>query len=215
MNKTFVAAVAAMMMVAGSANALTLKKGEVIGSDGNVAKASETANGKARLADDGVLVAGGVVYIDLNGTTIEVDLDDIRGKSKEQIGEVIGQAAVDQLTDLHDDAQAHVDEIIAEGGDALNAVALTAEEIADHIKNSDAVEGAIVGVSEQAHAAVQEILADEIVIDAMVKHTIQTMARAPAQAANINGTGLRAFPSLCGGYLPNATRNGLMQLSGQ
>ena len=166
MNKTFVAAVAAMMMVAGSANALTLKKGEVIGSDGNVAKASETANGKARLADDGVLVAGGVVYIDLNGTTIEVDLDDIRGKSKEQIGEVIGQAAVDQLTDLHDDAQAHVDEIIAEGGDALNAVALTAEEIADHIKNSDAVEGAIVGVSEQAHAAVQEILDNEIVIDA-------------------------------------------------
>ena len=156
--KNIVFAAVAMALVAGSANALTLKKGEVISSDGSVAKASETANGKARLADDGVLVAGGVVYIDINGTTIEVDLADVRGKSKGQIAAVIGEAAVEQLTDLHDSAQAEVEAIIAEGGDAINAVGLTAEEIADHITNSDAVEGAIVGVSEAAHQATQDIL---------------------------------------------------------
>ena len=158
--------VAGVVLMSANANALTIKKGEVLTSDGTVAKASETENGQRRLAQDGVLVSGGVVYIDLNGTTIEVDVNDIRGKSKEEIGEIIGEAAVEQLIDLHDDAQAHVDEILAEGGDAINAVALSAEEIAEHIKNSDAVEGAIVGVSEQAHAAVQEILSNEIVIDA-------------------------------------------------
>ena len=163
MKKTFVAAVAAMVMVAGSANALTLKKGEVIGSDGNVAKASETANGKARLADDGVLVAGGVVYIDLNGTTIEVDVADIRGKSKDQIAEVIGEAAVEQMQDLHDAAQAHVDEIIADGtlDGAVNAVGKTAAEIVEEAIASGAVEGAIVGVSDEMHeqinAAFEEI----------------------------------------------------------
>lgn len=157
---------AVTMVMYGQAHALTLKSGEVLTSDGTVAKASETKTGKNKLAQDGVLVSGGVVYIDLNGTVIEVDVDDIRGKSKEQIGEIIGQAAVEQLIDLHDDAQAHVDEIIANGGDAINAVGLSAEQIAEHIQNSDAVEGAIVGVSEAAHEAVQEILSNEIVIDA-------------------------------------------------
>ena len=158
--KNIVFAAVAMALVAGSANALTLKKGEVISSDGSVAKASETANGQARLAADGVLVAGGVVYIDLNGTTIEVDVDDIRGKSKEQVAAVIGEAAVEQLMDLHDDAVAHAAEIVESGevDAAIVAVGKTAQEIADEIANSDAVTGAVVGVTDATADAVNAIL---------------------------------------------------------
>ena len=161
--------VSAMVLFAAhsGAYALTLKPGQVISGDtGQVADASETSTGQAKLADDGVLVAGGMVFIDLNGETIEVPVADIRGKSPEQIAEVIGDAAVEQLIDLYDDAEAHVAEIIEQGGDAINAVGKTAEEIAEHIKNSDAVTGAVVGVSEATHEAIQDILADEIVIDA-------------------------------------------------
>ena len=164
--KNIVIAAIVFASFAGNAFALTLKSGEVLSSDGEVVKASESANGQARLANDGVLVSAGVVFIDLNGSVIEVPLSDIRGKSKDQIAEVIGEAAVEQLMDLHDGAQAEVDAIIAEGGDAINAVGLSAEEIADHIQNSDAVEGAIVGVSDAAHEAVQEILSNERVVDA-------------------------------------------------
>ena len=153
------AAIVAIVWVAaaGNAFALTLKSGEVLTSDGTVAKASETKTGQNKLAQDGVLVAGGVVYIDLNGTTIEVPLSEIRGKSKEGIIAVIGEAAVEQMQDLHDAAQVHVDEIIADGtlDGAVNAVGKSAAEIVEEALASGAVEGAIVGVSEAAH---QQIL---------------------------------------------------------
>ena len=170
MKNIKMAAIVAFVWMATAANAfaLTIKSGEVLTSDGTVAKASETENGKRKLAQDGVLIAGGVVYIDLNGTTIEVDVNDIRGKSKEQIGEIIGEAAVQQLTDLHDDAVAHAAEIVESGevDAAIVAVGKTAEEIANEIMNSDAVTGAVVGVSEATHAAIQKELEKEIVCDA-------------------------------------------------
>ena len=153
--KNIVFAAVAMALVAGSANALTLKKGEVISSDGSVAKASETANGQARLAADGVLVSAGVIYIDLNGTTIEVDVADVRGKSKDQIADVIGAAAVEQMQDLYDDAAAHAAEV---GG--VNAVGKTVEEIVNEALENGAAEGAIVGVSDQMHEQINAAFAE-------------------------------------------------------
>ena len=165
MKKIFAIAIAAATF-ATSANALTIPSGSVITSGGEVVPAEQSENTQRRLAQDGVVVVAGKVIIDLNGETITVDVNDIRGKSKEQIGEVIGAAAVEQLQDLHDSAQVDVDEALANGQDAINAVGKTAQEIADHIMNSEASEGIVAGVSEAAHEAVQEILSNEIVIDA-------------------------------------------------
>ena len=160
MIKSIVMASAAIILSVSAANALTLKSGEVITSGGTVAKASETANGQAKLAQDGYIVSGGVIYISAGDHVIEVPVNEIRGKSKDQIKEIIGEAAVEQMADLYDDAQAHVDEILAEGADAINAVGQTTAEIVDAINNSDALEGAIVGLTETQHEAISAALAD-------------------------------------------------------
>ena len=153
MKKIFAIAMAAAMF-ATQANALTLKPGQVIESgSGEVKAAHETENGQRKLDADGVLVAGGMVVISLNGQVIEVPLNELAGKSKEQIAEIIGEAAVEQMEDLHDAAQAHVDEIIASGeiGGAVNAVGKSVDEIVAEI-DADAVSGAVVGVASDAVA---------------------------------------------------------------
>ena len=145
----------AIVLVASGANALTLKSGEVLTSDGTVAKASETKTGKNKLAQDGVYIAGGVVFIDLNGTTVEVPVNEIAGKSKDQIIAVIGEHAVEQMQDLYDDAEAHA---AAVGG--VNAVGKSVEQIVDEALSNGNAEGAIVGVSESLHEQIKSKFAE-------------------------------------------------------
>ena len=147
------------------ANALTLKSGEVLTKSG-VVSADKTESAKRNLANQGYHIGGGNVYLDVNGETITVSLQDIRGKSKAEVREVIGAAATEQLEDLNTAVEATVAEFQAENMEAINAVAMSAEEIADHIMNSDAVEGAIVGATEEVMDAVNDILANEVVTDA-------------------------------------------------
>ena len=140
--------------VAANANALTLKSGEVLTSDGTVAKASETANGQRQLEQNGHLVASGVIYISIGDDVIEVPVNDIRGKSKAEIIEVIGAAAVEQMADQYDAVEAHLDEI----GGGINAIGKTTEEIANEISNSDAIEGAVAGLTEAQAEALNDYL---------------------------------------------------------
>ena len=147
------------------AQALTLKSGEVLTSEG-VKDAGSTENAKRNLAKNGYHVSGGNVYLDVDGTVISVSLSDLRGKSKTQISEIIGEAAVEQLSDQYDSVEAHVAELSAEGMDAINGMAMSAEKIANHIMESDSVTGAVAGISEEVHEQVQEILSSEIVTDA-------------------------------------------------
>lgn len=146
MNKfVSIAAIVATVAFAGSANALTLKKGEVL-SGGEVVKASETPTGQAKLANDGVYVAGGMVYIDLNGSTLEVPMADLQGKSRDRMKEIIGDAAGDQLADLVSAVDDHVAEL---GENAISAIGKSAEELV-----SKAIEENIdtfVGVSDELH----------------------------------------------------------------
>ena len=164
--KNIVIAAIVFASFAGNAFALTLKSGEVLSSNGEVVKASESENGQRRLAQDGVLVSGGVVYIDLNGHVVEVPVNEIAGASKDRIKEIIGEAAVEQLQDLYDDAEAHAAEI---GG--VNAVGKSVDQILEEI-DLDAAEGAIVGVSEQMHeqinAALEKIDGEKIKSEAEV-----------------------------------------------
>ena len=154
-----------VLLAYGPANALTLKSGEVYTSEG-VKDAGSTKNAQRNLEKNGYHVAGGNVYLDVDGTVVTVSLSDLRGKSKTQIAEIIGEAAVEQLSDQYDAVEAHVAELSAEGMDAINGMAMSAEEIANHIMESDSVTGAVAGISEEVHEQVQEILASEIVTDA-------------------------------------------------
>ena len=78
------------------ANALTLKKGEVLTSNG-VVHASESANTHAQVERNGYAVVAGLVIIGVGDEQVTVDVNDIRGKSRGDIVELIGDAAADQL----------------------------------------------------------------------------------------------------------------------
>ena len=87
----------AMAILGTHANALTLKKGEVLTSDGTVAHASSTATGQAALNRDGYLVSGGQVHIDAAGTVVSIDLAQLQGKSRTAIADIIGEELADEL----------------------------------------------------------------------------------------------------------------------
>ena len=77
----------------GPANALTLKKGEVLTSNG-VMNAAETKSGQAQLAKDGYLVAAGNLYLPIEDKMIEIPLSELANKSKAEVKEMITDVAI-------------------------------------------------------------------------------------------------------------------------
>ena len=151
MKKAMVIA-AMWIMAAGNAFALTIPSGSVLttGENGEqvVAEAHTTDSAQAQLDENGVFVGGGVLAVQIGDEVVVVDLIDLRGKSKDEIIEIIGEAAVEQLSDMYDDAEALVAEIEENGGSAFNAVGSTLEEEVDAILNDN--HDAIVGGSQAA-----------------------------------------------------------------
>ena len=78
----------------GPANALTLKKGEVLSSSGSVMSAAETKSGQARIAKDGYLVAAGNLYLPVEDKMIEIPLSELAGKNKAEVKEIITDVAI-------------------------------------------------------------------------------------------------------------------------
>ena len=76
------------------ANALTLKKGEVLSSGGQVMSAAETKNGKAQIEKNGYLVAAGNLYLPVEDKMIEIPLSELAGKSKSEVKELIKDVAI-------------------------------------------------------------------------------------------------------------------------
>lgn len=140
----------AFVFMAATSWALTLKPGEVISGDtGEVTKASETSTGKANLEENGVLVSGGIVFISVGDHQVEVPLNELVGKSKDQIKEILGEELTEQLEDLHGDAVDHAAEIVESGAveNAVVAVGKTTEQILEEL-DLDAATGAVVGITE-------------------------------------------------------------------
>ena len=142
----------AIVLVASGANALTLKSGEVLTKDENgnsyVAPAHETASAKAKLANDGVFVGGGVVAVQFGDHVVTVPVEELRGKDRDEIAELIGEAAVAQLEDMYADGEALVAELAEQGIDAYNAIGSTLQDEVDAIL-SDSYDQ-IVGGSQAA-----------------------------------------------------------------
>ena len=94
--RTIVMAAMGLIMAMTTANALTLKTGEVYNSDLGVVSAVETPSGRAALEKEGVLVASGVVFLNLGEETVSVEISDLQGKSRAAQEIVITAAAVEQ-----------------------------------------------------------------------------------------------------------------------
>ena len=137
-----------VVTAAANAMALTIPSGSVISSNGEVMPAHETENAQRALDQNGVHVAGGVVAVAIGDHVITVDVADLRGKSRDEVIEIIGEAAVTQMEDMYADAEALVAEIEANGGSAFNAIGSTLEEEIDAILNEN--HDAIVGGSQAA-----------------------------------------------------------------
>lgn len=120
------AATFAIVILLGSydANALTLKKGEVLTSDGRVAHASTTATGQAAIANKGYLISGGQVHVIINNIVVSTDLSAIQGKSKSQVISIIGENAAEALeSDVTDElTNALANESFEVSSDIIDAV---------------------------------------------------------------------------------------------
>lgn len=90
--KTIVTTLVAIALSATAANALTLKKGEVI-SDGQVVAANSTASAIANIENMGYHISGGQLHLD----GVSIDLSDLVGKSKGEVVELIGSAAAEAV----------------------------------------------------------------------------------------------------------------------
>lgn len=179
MKKIAMFAAAVAIAFTGSANALTLKTGQVIANDGQVIDAKDSANVQKKLDKDGATVIAGVILVRVGDHTVEVPVQDVRGKSRDQIVEIIGEAAVEQLEDLHDAAEAAVAEIEANGGSAINAIGLTVEEEVAAILEGNADQ--IVGGTQAAADAIVALDPDTVHPDGSPE---QLAAEAEARAAN-------------------------------
>lgn len=120
----------AVAILSSHANALTLKKGEVLTANG-VVHATESANTQAQVERNGFAIVAGLVVLE-GGITVE--LTDLVGKSRDGIVEVIGEAAADAGEEIYAEVATQLgDEVSGElidriGEEAYEAIALEIEE---------------------------------------------------------------------------------------
>ena len=87
---------APLLLAVGAANALTFKKGEVLGSDGKIyegASPEVEASLIRKAEEEGELagVSGTNLYVVIEGKVTYVPLDEVRGKTKEGMKDVIAR----------------------------------------------------------------------------------------------------------------------------
>ena len=124
------AAVAALSI--SSASALTLKSGQVLGGDGEVydgASPEQRDNlvAAAKANGENAGVTGNSVFVVVGETVTFVPVDEIRGKSDEQVIEIVGDAVIQNVTGNDDitfaDLQA-AQEVAANTGVEIEALAM-------------------------------------------------------------------------------------------
>ena len=108
-----------------SANALTIPSGHVISGDGEIVPACETESAKKSMANDNYHIFGGCLCIQAMNETVTIDLDDLRGKSKADVKQIIMSEIQTNLSDAAiDDVMNNLD---------VNEVNEITSEIADEI----------------------------------------------------------------------------------
>lgn len=135
-------------VVVTDAYALTIPSGSVLTKDG-VVPAAESDNTRKQVERNGYAVVAGQLVVGIEGELITIDLDDLRGKDKDGIRDVVQAAAIEQLTEA---ANSGLD--VIEANDLQDAIA-SVEHVAE--ENRAAFEEAIEAANEAVAEATDEI----------------------------------------------------------
>jgi hypothetical protein len=118
---------------------LTLKKGEVLGSDGEVytgasPEEQERLVEKAKNGGDMAGVHGRNVYIIADDKVVYVPTTDLAGKTKESVKNIITANVVKEVTELDIDTDTFVENLEEQLGDVKKALAATIEETISQVQ---------------------------------------------------------------------------------
>ena len=160
MRKIIVGAIAAAFM-ASSAQALTLKKGEVIGGDGAVYQGAspevqENLIANAKNSGKKVGLSGGNVFVIVDDTVTYVPTQDLSGLSRDGMVEVVGDAVVENVTGVEGLSLAEIENISEETGISIENISVV-EQITANL-SEELAEDMIAGIQE----AIDSGLADQV-----------------------------------------------------
>ena len=141
-----------------SAQALTIKKGEVL-SGGKVVAAHETETAKRMVEKHGYFISGKTLVVAAGDNTIVLDMDELIGKSQNEITEILGEEISKNYSETSDITQAAAQEAVSASRDAIG------EEVADKISRDVANEVAAevaASIGSDVAAAVSAEVAAEV-----------------------------------------------------
>lgn len=120
-------------------NALTFKKGEVLGPDGKVYSGAspdqqEKLIEKAKNGGDMAGVYGNNVYIIADDKVVYVPTRDLAGKSKESVKNIITANVVKEVTELDIDTDTFVENLQENLGDVEQALSATIQETVSQVQ---------------------------------------------------------------------------------
>ena len=139
-----------------TASALTFKKGQVLGSDGNIYDGASPdlqvrLIAKAKRTGESAGVSGGKLYVVVNDTITFVPLTDLVGKSEESVKEIVVEKVTETVT------EAFTRQALADAGLDIDLAqeaeeAASAEEVAAALADIDKADIAGVAAAEAAEA---------------------------------------------------------------
>ena len=159
--KKIIALCGVLAVMATGAQALTLKKGQVIGGDGGIydgasPEVQENLIANAKRTGKNVGVSAGNVFVIVGEDVTYVSTKDLAGKSKDQMVSVVGDAVVENVTGVEGLTLEEIQEISAETGISVENISIVEQITANF--SDEMAEDMIAGIQE----AVESGLADQV-----------------------------------------------------
>ena len=159
--KKFIALFGVMAVIATGAQALTLKKGQVIGGDGEIYEGAspevqENLIANAKRTGKNVGVSAGNVFVIVGEEVTYVSTKDLAGKSRDAMVEVVGNAVVENVTGVEGLTLEEIEEISSETGISVENIQIVEQITANF--SEELAEDMIAGIQE----AVESGLADQV-----------------------------------------------------
>ena len=190
--KKLIAVFGVMAVMATAAQALTLKKGQVIGGDGAIydgasPEVQENLIANAKRTGKNVGVSAGNVFVIVGEDVTYVSTKDLAGKSKSEMVDVVGDAVVENITGVEGLTFEEIQEISAETGISVENIEIVEQITANF--SPEVAEDMIAGIQE----AVESGLADQVneFLDSLTDAEIDLLSRFSSleecQAAGASG----------------------------
>lgn len=148
--RNVIATVVMALAMASQAQALTFKKGEVLGSDGKVYEGAspqqlENMVAKAKAGGDRGGVSGNNVFVIVGENVTFIPVEDLKGKTDETMIEIVGDAVVQDLTGNSDIKFSQVEAV----SEIAENTGLSVEEV---LNNGD-----IAGIDPELMAEIEKV----------------------------------------------------------